>query len=82
MLFGGARQSDGKKSYILLRLVDMLVRVLLVPSLALSVAHGVVNLAPVVLAVTCDAHLCKHNTTAVRLNQESTLGSQYLTAQK
>lgn len=53
----------------------MLVRVLLVPSLALSVAHGVVNLAPVVLAITCDAHLCKHNTTAVRLNQELTLGS-------
>lgn len=49
---------------VLLRLVDMLVGVLLVPPLALSVAHGVVDLAPVFLAVTRDAHLCKHNSEA------------------
>lgn len=49
------------KRLILLRLVDMLVGVLLVPSLTLSVAHGVVDLAPVFLAVTRDAHLCKQH---------------------
>lgn len=60
----------------------MLVGVLLVPSLTLSVADGVVDLAPVFLAVTRDAHLCKHNTDAVRLDQESTLRSHCLTAKK
>lgn len=60
----------------------MLVGVLLVPSLTLSVAHGVVDLAPVFLAVTRDAHLCKHNTDAVRLAEESTLRSHCLTAKK
>lgn len=60
----------------------MLVGVLLVPSLTLSVAHGVVDLAPVFLAVTRDAHLCKHNAGAVRLDEESTLRSHCLTAKK
>lgn len=67
---------------ILLRLVDMLVGVLLVPSLTLSVAHGVVDLAPVFLAVTRDAHLCKHNANAVRLDEESMPRSHCLTAKK
>lgn len=70
------------KRLILLRLVDMLVGVLLVPSLTLPVAHGVVDLAPVFLAITRDAHLCKHNTNAVRPDEESTLGSHCLTAKK
>lgn len=60
----------------------MLVGVLLVPSLTLSVAHGVVDLAPVFLAVTRDAHLCKHNTEAARLDEESTLRPHRLTANK
>lgn len=67
---------------ILLRLVDVLVGVLLVPSLALSVAHGVVDLAPVFLAVTRDAHLCEHNTEAVRLDEESALRSHLSNRQK
>lgn len=47
--------------HTLLWLVDVLVRVLLVPSLTLPVAHSVVHLASVLLTITRDAHLCKHN---------------------
>lgn len=47
--------------WVLFRLVDVLVRILLVPSLTLSAAHGVVHLPPVVLSVTCDTHLCKQD---------------------
>lgn len=58
-------QNEGRR-HTLLWLVDVLVRVLLVPSLTLPVADGVIHLASVVLAVARDAHLCKRNTEAVR----------------
>lgn len=46
---------------VLFGLVDVLMRVLLVPSLTLFATHSVVHLPSVVLSVTCDTHLCKQN---------------------
>lgn len=69
-------------SHTLLWLVDVLVRVLLVPSLTLPVAHGVVDLASVFLAITRDAHLCKHNAGGVRMDEGLALGSRYFSVQQ
>lgn len=55
------------KGCVLLGLVDVLVRILLVPSLTLSAAHSVVHLPSVVLSITRDAHLCKRTQGAVLL---------------
>lgn len=54
-----ARSSDRARTDLLLRLVNVLVRILLVPALTLSAADRVVHLTPVVLPITADADLCK-----------------------
>lgn len=64
-----ARSSDRARTDLLLRLVNVLVRILLVPALTLSAADRVVHLTPVVLPITADADLCKptHRTEQNRL---------------
>lgn len=76
------RDVVGGWSRALLWLVDVLVRVLLVPSLTLPVAHCVVDLASVVLAITRDAHLCKHNSKGVRPDEDLMLRSHYFSVKK
>lgn len=56
---------------VLLWLIDVLVRVLLVPSLTLSAIHSVVHLPSVVFSITCDTNLCDQNPKRQRERRKS-----------